>query len=126
MDTTKQRCKARKKCRLQSTIDIDLEKALHDKLLYHFGNGVRLNQSIIEVCAKELKTDFPGAANISRRWIESFLDKKGYSWKKMRGSKGLIPSTDIDTCRNQIRNETKHYEPCNIVSFDETGRDLRS
>ena len=56
-----------KKCGLQNYDDIALENAVHYKCLYHFGNGV-----------------------------EKFLDKKGYSWKRLRGSKVYTPESDLD------------------------------
>ena len=98
---------------------------LHEKCLYHFGNGVKINQPIVEILASELKSNFPNSTNISRRWIEGFLDKKGYSWKRLRGSKGYTPESDLEACRDEIRLQTKKYDPKDIYNFDETGRDLQ-
>ena len=51
----KKRSKTLKKCRLQNYDDIALENAVHEKCLYHFGNGVKINQPIVEILASELK-----------------------------------------------------------------------
>ena len=107
----KKRSKTLKKCRLQNTDDIALENAVHDKCLYHYGQGVKINQPIVEIVASELKSNFLNSTNISRRWIEGFLDKKGYSWKKLRGSKGYTPESDLEACRQEIRLQTKNYDP---------------
>ena len=50
--------------------------------------------------------------------IESFVSKKGYAHKRIRGSKGLIPKADIESCRTEIRQKTQRYSPINI---DESG-----
>ena len=121
----KKRSKTLKKCRLQNYDDIALENAVHEKCLHHFGNGVKINQPIVEILASELKSNFPNSTNISRRWIEGFLDKKGYSWKRLRGSKGYTPESDLEACRDEIRLQTKKYDPKDIYNFDETGRDLQ-
>ena len=98
---------------------------MHDKCLYHYGQGVKINQPIVEIVASELKSNFLNSTNISRRWIEGFLDKKGYSWKKLRGSKGYTPESDLEACRQEIRLQTKNYDPKDIYNFDETGWDLQ-
>ena len=41
--------------------------------------------------------------------FHSFLDKKGYSWKRLRGSKGYTPESDLEACRDEIRLQTKKY-----------------
>ena len=120
-DKMKMRSKSRIHCRLQSNDDILFENELHEKLMYHFGRGVRITQSIIQECADELKNDFPSVSNIGRRWIESFLSKKGYAYKRVRGSKGLIPKADIENCRTEIRAKTAKYSPMDCINIDESG-----
>ena len=117
----KKRSHSRIHCRLQPNDDILLENELHDKLMYHFGKGVRITQSIIELCAKELKQNFPTSSEIGRRWIESFISKKGYAYKRIRGSKGLIPKADIESCRIEIRQKTQRYSPMDCINIDESG-----
>ena len=76
--------------------------------MIHFGRGVRITQSIVQSCAEKLKKDFPTSSNLGRRWVETFITKKGYTYKRIRGSKELIPNADIELCRNEIRQKTKN------------------
>ena len=99
---------SRIQCRVQSNNDLRLENELHQQLLIHFGRGVRITQSIVQSCAEKLKKDFPTSSNLGRRWVETFITKKGYTYKRIRGSKELIPNADIELCRNEIRQKTKN------------------
>lgn len=119
--TRKRTSHSRIQCRVQSNNDLRLENELHQRLLIHFGRGVRITQSIVQSCAEKLKKDFPTSSNLGRRWVETFITKKGYTYKRIRGSKGLIPNADIELCRNEIRQKTKKYSPANCVNIDETG-----
>ena len=120
-NTKKRTSHCRIQCRVQSDNDLRLESELHEQLLIHFGRGMRITQSIVQSCAEKLKKDIPTTSNLGRRWIESFLSKKGYTYKRIRGSKGLIPTADIESCRNEIREKTKKYSPGDCVNIDESG-----
>ena len=76
--TRKRTSHSRIQCRVQSNNDLRLENELHQQLLIHFGRGVRITQSIVQSCAEKLKKDFPTSSNLGRRWVETFITKKGY------------------------------------------------
>ena len=40
--------------------------------------------------------------------VENMPGRK-YAYKRIRGSKGLIPKADIENCRTEIRQKTRRY-----------------
>ena len=62
-----------------------------------------------------------GKLIFSRKWWQNFRIKHGFAYKRVNGTKKLIPQKDLQEERARLKKIMSEYEEKNVWNLDESG-----